>query len=157
MLVECVLDVGVQLGEDENALSRFLGLEVEGVFDVEIGERALQDEGWRLPPNPLSPFRRLAKHRVNLSPRSVISDGDSGAIPERVGSVHSGVIRRRRAQHHRIRYRHQLLPWSADPGCHQPDFGHCPLILADPYVVPKPERPGINQNEPTHDLVDAAA
>src|SRR5262245_6377382 len=62
VLVELVLNVGVQFREEEDPPCRFLGPEVQSVLDVKIGERTLHHEGRRLLTDPYGLRRGLAEH-----------------------------------------------------------------------------------------------
>jgi hypothetical protein len=73
-LVESVLNLRVQVGQDQDPLPRFIEIHDELVLDIEVGERPLDEARVRLFPHAGRPLSGQQEHRVDLSPRHIVAD-----------------------------------------------------------------------------------
>src|SRR5215510_13479440 len=140
VLVERVLDVGVQGAQHRGASELVANSHAQGVLGIEIRQGHLQDfrRGFFLH------FRRvgggLQQKGVDLTPRSTISDGHGRLEDGRRRRRGTREVLRDGREDHGVRYADLLIGGGADLGGKQPDTYHRALDLAHVDALAGAER-----------------
>ena len=156
--VEDVLNRGMQVARHACAHRRAFCLHVDGelVGDIEIGQRSLCHHRRRVGGDFGNRLGGLHQHGVNLAPRCVIADGDTGVENKTAALRRARKIARHIRQHQRIGQRDFLAQTGAQARHKQTQFCDGAFVFLNTDVFTDQQRTRVGQDHAAGDLADDA-